>query len=229
MRRACLFLVTFLFFGCASKHNLQTDGANSLGGGYFETRFSENVWKLTATTNFAPWPNHGAAREMWSDRASLLCGKSGYSEYQVSEFVRQHIGPLYNPILGEVKYLLTVKDGYAICGSKSFSQEELAKTVESATGVALKAVEVITALDGYCSSESEKAAKTHEELLIAGNAFFSKRDFAQAKSCFERAASGDTGNKAAMERLGFMHELGLGVEKSMALASYWYRKAGLMQ
>jgi len=104
-------IATIFLASCASTHNLSDGNSNLLGGGYFVSETEPGKFHIIATTNWAPWPNHSGARSMWEKEAKKACAKKPYSEVDVSERVYDSL-PSPFPL---VKYLVTEKDGYAVC------------------------------------------------------------------------------------------------------------------
>ena len=51
-----------LLHSCASSHNL-ADGRGPFGGGYEVVKVSQHKYKITAITNWAPWPNYDSVRD----------------------------------------------------------------------------------------------------------------------------------------------------------------------
>ncbi len=95
-----------LLHSCASSHNL-ADGRGPFGGGYEVVKVSQHKYKITAITNWAPWPNYDSVREMWDKHAKLACGDDKYEEELIGERVHDD--------LGTGTHLVTIKEGYAIC------------------------------------------------------------------------------------------------------------------
>lgn len=104
--------------GCASSHNLATDGNNLLGGGYFESKLHDGIFQISVKTNWAPWVNTLGARSSWQSRARELCGSDKFHELEVRE---SHYDQL--PAIGIVRYIVTTRDGFAVCESANLSDE----------------------------------------------------------------------------------------------------------
>ena len=76
--------------------------------------------------------------------------------------------------------------------------------------------------------ESELETLTSSELCEKGKNYFYgsdevRKDYEKALKCFIRAA--DLGSAIAMERVGYMYDLGCGVIKDKSEAVKWYRRA----
>ena len=119
MRIFCIVILAISLFGCASTHNFATDGNNVLGGGYLESKIHDGVYHITVKTNWAPWVRTSAARSAWQTRAQTLCGSEKFRELQIKE-------SSYEPISayqGIVPYIVTVREGFAVCDSANLSEE----------------------------------------------------------------------------------------------------------
>ena len=122
--RSRLFLATALsaivlaLSGCAASHNLQTDGENVLGGGYYASEVGKGIHHISIKTNYAPWVNAASARFSWRSRADILCGEPGYREVNIIE------GSFQAPYALGLPYISTTRDGYAVCKSAGLSDEE---------------------------------------------------------------------------------------------------------
>jgi len=106
MNKAFLVALSMLLVSCASSHNL-ANGRSPFGGGYKVVKVSQNKYKITAITNWAPWPNYDDVREMWDKHAKSACGNNEYRGEIIGERVRDD--------LGTGTHFVTVKEGYATC------------------------------------------------------------------------------------------------------------------
>jgi len=104
--------------GCASSHNLSTDGTNLLGGGYFHHQVHDGIFHVSVKTNWAPWVNTIAARNSWRERAAVLCGSDKFRELEISEGSYDQMQPL-----GVLRYIVTTRDGYAVCERAKLSDD----------------------------------------------------------------------------------------------------------
>lgn len=109
---------------CTSSHNLDTDGANLLGGGYNVRDHTGGKFYITAKTNWAPVENLEAAREMWSELAEEACGGSDYEE----EIIREYSYESLPAFFGIVKYIVSAKEGYAVCQTAGNNKAPLPAT-----------------------------------------------------------------------------------------------------
>ncbi|MGD2117392.1 MAG: hypothetical protein PVG66_03470 [Chromatiales bacterium] len=111
MKRIALLLIYSSFLvGCASTHDLRSGEQNHLGGGYqVGYEFGGRI-PIKAKTNFAPWENYASARSMWAKLAEQACGHPNFSEEDVKEYSYETVPPLVF-----IKYIVTVKEGYAVC------------------------------------------------------------------------------------------------------------------
>ena len=106
----CLLLIS-----CASSHNMKDGGEGFWGGGYLVNKISHGAFKITAKTNVAQWSDYGTARRMWKEHAEAACQGQQYTEQDINEYeyekpvVRMSIESLF------FRYIVTVKDGIAVC------------------------------------------------------------------------------------------------------------------
>jgi hypothetical protein len=114
------FAGSSLLIGCASNHNLQKDGLNLLGGGYYESTLAKGIHHISVKTNFAPWVNRAGAANSWRARAATLCGPAGFQEADVSEGYYYQGPPPYDLL----PYIITTRDGYAVCKDLGLTLDE---------------------------------------------------------------------------------------------------------
>jgi hypothetical protein len=101
-----------LLSSCASNHELNSGDPNYLGGGYQVEKEAGNKVAITAKTNFAPWENKSGARSKWAKLAEEACGNTNYIEEDIREYSYDTVPPLVF-----VRYIVTVKEGFAVCQS----------------------------------------------------------------------------------------------------------------
>ena len=90
-----------------------------MGGGYFESKVHEGVFHISVKTNWAPFVNTPAARSSWQNRARELCGSEKYRELEIRESSYDQLRPFF----GVLRYIVTTRDGYAVCESANLSDE----------------------------------------------------------------------------------------------------------
>jgi hypothetical protein len=105
--------------GCASSHDLASGGTNLLGGGYYESKLAGGIYHISVKTNFAPWVNRAGARASWRNRAEALCSGVGYREVDISEGSYEQ-----GPAVFALPYIITTRDGYAVCKNVALSDDE---------------------------------------------------------------------------------------------------------
>lgn len=108
-----LLTTVLLLAGCASSHDLK-EGDNFWGGGYLVEEESAGVFRITAKTNWAQWSSYDTARRMWEKHATEACGGNSYVEKDIREYDYE-AAPQYQ----WAKYIVTVKEGLAVCGKGS--------------------------------------------------------------------------------------------------------------
>jgi hypothetical protein len=111
---------SLLIAGCASTHNLATDGSNALGGGFTESKIADGIYQIYVRTNWAPWENQTAARNDWRARAERMCGSGKFREVEVRESSYDRIQPM-----GVLRYIVTTRDGYAVCETVTLSDDQV--------------------------------------------------------------------------------------------------------
>lgn len=119
MRAIQVVLSAVLLSGCASSHNLATDGNNVLGGGFLQSRIRDGIFQISVKTNWAPWVNTLSARSSWRDRAKELCGSDKFRELEITEGSYDQLPPF-----GPLRYIVTTRDGFAVCDSANLSDDQ---------------------------------------------------------------------------------------------------------
>jgi hypothetical protein len=112
---------------CTSTHDLGSGQLNVLGGGLRQVERTPGVYYLEAKSNTAPIPMYAAARAMWAQRASELCGGGKYEEVGVEE--AEETNPYITPpppLFGIIhaRYVLGVRRGWCVCEGATLSPEE---------------------------------------------------------------------------------------------------------
>ncbi|CAI3801289.1 hypothetical protein [Rheinheimera sp. MM224] len=119
--------LVMLMSGCTSSyHNLNTDGSNSLGGGFADHKVHEGLYSIVAKTNFAPWADFSTAHKMFKRRATELCKSENFKSVRVKESQYEHI-----PTAGLVKYIISQVNGYVICNPEAITDEEAEKLIQA--------------------------------------------------------------------------------------------------
>lgn len=113
--------------GCASTHNMATDGTNLLGGGYWESKIADGVYQVSVKTNFAPWVNTSGARSAWRSRAQALCGTDAFREFKIVESSFDQMPG----VLGALRYIITTRDGVAVCPGANLSDPAVASLLDA--------------------------------------------------------------------------------------------------
>lgn len=108
-----------LVMSCASNKNLESNDFSSMGGGYRVFPVEQGLYFIEAKTNFAPWKNYDAARDMWLEHATKACGEAPYIELKVREYDYENV-----PSFLFVKYVISVKEGYVLCDTAGISSQE---------------------------------------------------------------------------------------------------------
>src|SRR5205085_2897996 len=87
-------------------------------GGYYESKLADGIYHMSVKTNFAPWVNRAGATASWRNRAEALCG-AGYRELDVHESSYEQ-----GPAVFALPYIITTRDGYAVCKDVALSDDE---------------------------------------------------------------------------------------------------------
>ncbi|OGP04204.1 MAG: hypothetical protein A2Z93_15750 [Curvibacter sp. GWA2_64_110] len=235
-----LFAAGLVLGGCASTHNLKTDGNNLLGGGFHEEELRPGLFKLTARSNQSIWPNFSAAHTTWTQRADQLCGKQAYKSFDADFSDGQGSTlPIVVPgggMVGVTNYNATLS-GYLVCDSaqltiteaKSFLRQQ---ALDQERRAAERHQQELLQLGGDDCSQAAPSI-TSEIYFQRARALRTLEQYTKAKACYFLAQQieKDTSSyyyRESCEALGWMYELGYGVEKDMQTAREWYRKAGLL-
>ena len=80
-------------------------------------------------------------------------------------------------------------------------------------------------IKGSCSS----AETDSSSILDHANIAFNEKQYIEAAQCYYRLANEPYSIVEAMQKLGFMYELGKGLNADLSQAKYWYKKAGLIE
>lgn len=119
MKRIAVASLMLLISGCSSYHNLNTDGSNSLGGGFSDKEIHEGLYYIVSKTNFAPWTNHSGAHKTFNRRAAELCNSNKYKTIEMHESEYEHA-----QTAGAAKYIISQVKGYVICKPEVMSEAD---------------------------------------------------------------------------------------------------------
>jgi hypothetical protein len=238
----CKVVVSFLFFllqlgltGCASNHNLDTDGHSAFGGGFTEKNLAPGLFKVIAIANLTPWPNTGAAISTLRARGTALCGSDAFQEIVDSQgegdggssIVRMKFGQ----VLALPKYNASIR-AYVLCNSSRMTRDQAIKYVEDRRIAQSK--EVVAAREnalaelggGDCSTHTD--TDSPDRYLQRGKLLKIMAEYKAAMVCFSQAQRSEpvsaTYRNACFEIATF-YELGWGVERDIPTAVSWYKKA----
>lgn len=235
--RQLFVLASAILAGCASTHNLKTEGNNLFGGGFIDRELRPGLYRMTARSNNAVWPSFAAARSTWQARAEELCGKDSYTTFDTATSEgRAHPVPFVlrpGVVLPAYTYNATIS-GYLLCKSSSltvdqardFLRAEQIRAEQQAAKVLSKELELLGG--GECGVM--QAGVSSETYFRRAQVLMALQKYGDARSCFVRAQDGGSDSshyRQACESLGLLYEVGLSVEKNPETARAWYRKAGL--
>jgi hypothetical protein len=119
-----LSAAALLLAGCASSHNMATDGRNLLGGGYLDSEIANGLYQISVKTNWAPWVNAESAQRAWRGRAEVLCGSDQFRELEIRESSYDELPPM-----GVMRYIVTTRDGIAVCTRANLSDEQATRLI----------------------------------------------------------------------------------------------------
>ena len=88
------------------------------GGGYYVEEVGPGFFYVVARSTVGPVSNIGAARHMWENHAGEVC-KSAFRELEIVEYVDESLPP----VLPGLRYLVSTRKGYALCGASPLSLE----------------------------------------------------------------------------------------------------------
>lgn len=225
--------VVFILSGCASSHNLRTDGFNSLGGGFAESELRPGLYELRASGNLSPWPSLGAARATWKRRADQLCGENAYASL-VTALDAGYRGEstYYNLNSLPLQKFNTTMNGYILCDRSGWSVEQAVQFLierheQAAKDLAEGHQAELKRLGGSDCTDSKVSADVN---FHRGKELFALSQYGPAMQCFVRAQ--DQAHEGEIFRescasIATMYELGWGVSKDFEAAKVWLKKAGL--
>ncbi|MFM9879572.1 MAG: hypothetical protein ACKVOO_04070 [Burkholderiaceae bacterium] len=235
--RCVAFNLLLMLSGCASTHNFSSDGHNAFGGGFSEHEITPGLYELTAVSNFSPWPSFSAAKSTWKGRADTLCGRDSYQEIVSGQSEGlQGNTMVYVPPSSAIsvpRYNASIS-GLILCNRSGMTVASALKYIDDlkvsrALEVAAKHKKELQELGGANCSEVG-AAESGERLFRRGKILVAMSEYKLAMLCFMRAKSAESDtaiHRAACFEIATMYELGWGVEKNIATAMTWFRKAGL--
>lgn len=119
LRIICVTISILILTSCASTHNIKEDGVNALGGGISVSEVNPGKFWIVAKTNFAAWENIEVAREMWKKSATKACMNGSFKEEKTKEYSYNQVPTLLNI----VRYIISVKEGYALCENRPPNQD----------------------------------------------------------------------------------------------------------
>lgn len=228
--------------GCASTHNLKTDGANIFGGGGFiGEELRPGLYRMSARSNMAIWPSFAAASETWKIRADQLCGKNAYENFETTQSDGRGVTvPILVPTRGIVverglaqTYNATMS-GYVLCTSAHMTIPEAKDFLHAqqviAQQEASEALRVELEQLGGDNCAQPESGVSGETYFRRGKVLTSLGRYSDAKACYFLAQQVEKDSyfyRESCQSLGLMYEIGLGVESDMQAAREWYRKAGL--
>lgn len=238
LRRLPLLAAVLALSGCASTHNLRTDGNNLFGGGFIDEELRPGLYRMTAKSNMAIWPSFGAARSTWASRANELCGKDAYTAFDTtaSEGRTQPfpLVPHHSVVVFSASNYSATISGYLLCNSSSLSVDQarnfLRAEHDRSEQQAVKALNKELELLGGGECDSTQSGVSNETYFRRAKVLMALQRYTDARFCFIRAQEGggdSSYHRQSCESLGFLYEVGLGVEKDLETAQAWYQIAGL--
>jgi TPR repeat protein len=235
----CFFALEMIVAGCSSTHDLKKDGFSPFGGGFSEEQLRPGLYKMSATSNFAPWPTFGAASATWKMRADQLCGIGSHKDF---ETVRSSGSGGNVPVLVPSGGVMVASrfnptiSGYVLCVSSSTSMAEAERHLNSLLlEIDHEAVQART-LElqqlGGASCDQGEVGVSGETYFLRGRALLELQEYTAARFCFFRSQEIEKKDsyyyKEACSFLGSMFETGLGGEKNLSKAKIWLKEAGLL-
>lgn len=237
LRPTLLILCLLHLTACVSTHNLNTDGFNSFGGGFAEEQLRPGFYRMTALSNLSPWPNFAAAHASWKTRAGQLCGKDAYQTFDIDETSGErpsvslwipNVGPLsgatYNARVSG--YVICTSSGMTITDAKNYLKQERAAEQEEAAEA--QRSELVKLGGENCNHNGP--ALSAETYFRRGKALMALQKYSSASLCFLQSQKVDNDgyyHKESSYMLGMMYETGMGVEKNLEVAKFWFSKSGL--
>lgn len=222
--------------GCASTHNLKADGINILGGGFIEEELQPGFFRMSATSNTALWASTDGAAETWKKRADHLCGKDAYVNIDTFNSQDSRLSPVslrHGVVVWGSASNATIS-GYVLCNSSRMTVGDATDFLKNRQAVAERQVSesLKTELDelGGDNCAEAQPGVLPETYFRRGKKLLALQRYSDARSCFiltQELEKGTHFSKESCISLGFMYEIGLGVEKDIQKAQEWYRKAGL--
>lgn len=212
---------------CASYRDANTEGYSVINGGFTDQKIMEGLFYIEVQSGTSAISNLNTVEKNWKKRATELC-TGEYHEFQYSAVDSQQPYS-YNSSSGlGINYYISKAYGYAVCPTYDGNMSEISNLVSGYSTEKEQAFEVSTQFQHQsCVTPIENI----EELENAGVVLFKEKSYSKAQEiflCIYQQDKDQLTQRKSYETLGTMHELGLGVEKDMQQAMFWYQKAGLL-
>lgn len=187
----------------------------------------EGLYYVEVQSGVSPLSNLGSVEKNWQRRATDLC----VGEFEVFNYVafdaKQPFS--YNSSGGLVyDYYISKAYGYAICPTYSGS---IADVNEAVNGQEMDESVSIALKDPLLSQNCDESILPLQKLEEAGVVLFKEKSYLQARDiflCVYHKDKQELTQEETYKTLATIYELGLGVEKDMQQAMFWYQKSGLL-
>jgi hypothetical protein len=229
MKYCALFVALVLVSSCATYRNANEAGFSVVSGGYTDDKIHDGIFRIAAESGVSPVGQESSVTKVWHRRANELC----LGEYKQSEFDVNVIDQGFTYMnQGVIGYYVTRASGYAICSSFNGTYEEALDVINAPMKLAAQQLQVkkeqlLKEMEGGCDTKK----MDRDTLEAVGDEFFKTKLYTEAMTCYLGVYEKDKNQHAKTEvyyRIGFMYELGLGVQESMEIAKKWYKLAGLI-
>lgn len=119
--KSLLILGALALASCSSTHDLG-QGPSMMGGGVYHEELGPGLHYIVVKSNVAPWPNPGAVAQQWREEADRACGSARHQDLRIEDRVDEELAPM-NAIVIRLRYLVTVRKGYALCAASGLSDD----------------------------------------------------------------------------------------------------------
>lgn len=127
--KTLLVLSALALASCSSTHDLG-QGPSMMGGGVYHEELRPGLHYIVVKSNVAPWKNQDAVAQQWRQEADRACAGERHQDLRIEDRVDEDLAPM-NAIVIRLRYLVTVRKGYALCAAAGLSEESALRYLDS--------------------------------------------------------------------------------------------------
>ncbi|WP_076540387.1 SEL1-like repeat protein [Shewanella sp. UCD-KL21] len=222
-----MMLAIITLASCASYRDANIDGYSVINGGFTDRKVMDGLFYVEVHGGSSAISNLSSVAKNWKKRAAELCaGEFQKFEYQALDVKQPY--SYYSPNALTIDYYVSQASGYAVCATYDGEMTEINNLISGRSTEINKAIETETL---FLKKGCDDTTQSIVDLENAGVSLFKEKKYLAAKNIFYCVYQKDEytlTQKKSYEILGTMNELGLGMDKDMKQAMFWYQKAGLL-